>query len=294
MKTLPPGLQSHLASGTTTLCHCWRLSLKDGSKIGFTDHDRDLAFDGTTFEAGAGFTASSIEASLGLSVDNLEAQGALQSARLDDGRLAAGDFDHAEIEVWRVNWSDVAQRVLQRKGHLGEVTYGDGAFQAEVRGLAHLLNQDRGRLFQFGCDAELGDARCGVVMTGVDRVDAGIVASIEEAAVSLSGIAFADDWATRGRIVFNSGSGAGKSLIVKRARRNGAVMRVELWQRLPFAAAVGDAVQLYAGCDKQFSTCRDRFANAVNFRGFPHMPGTDFVAGFAASNDPNNDGGKRT
>ncbi|MDX5493645.1 MAG: phage BR0599 family protein, partial [Alphaproteobacteria bacterium] len=29
--------------------------------------------------------------------------------------------------------------------------------------------------------------------------------------------------------------------------------------------------------DKQFTTCRDRFANAVNFRGFPHMPGNDFV-----------------
>ncbi len=44
-------------------------------------------------------------------------------------------------------------------------------------------------------------------------------------------------------------------------------------------------------CDKQLSTCRDRFANIENFRGFPHMPGPDFVlAGPAARG---NDGGSR-
>ena len=31
------------------------------------------------------------------------------------------------------------------------------------------------------------------------------------------------------------------------------------------------------GCDKRLATCRARFANAVNYRGFPHMPGNDFV-----------------
>lgn len=44
-------------------------------------------------------------------------------------------------------------------------------------------------------------------------------------------------------------------------------------------------------CDQRFETCRDVFSNTENFRGFPHMPGNDFVlAGPAASQ---NDGGKR-
>lgn len=44
-------------------------------------------------------------------------------------------------------------------------------------------------------------------------------------------------------------------------------------------------------CDQRFSTCKERFGNVENFRGFPHMPGTDFVlAGPAASG---NDGGQR-
>jgi uncharacterized phage protein (TIGR02218 family) len=293
MRTLPPGLQTHLDSGTTTLCHCWRITLKSGEKLGFTDHDVNVSFDGTVFEAQTGFTASSIESSLGFSVDNMEAEGALQSSKLEDARLKAGDFDHAEIEVWRVNWQSVAQRVLLRKGHLGEVTTGDGAFTAEVRGLAHVLSQQKGRLFQFGCDAELGDVRCGVNLSAVAHTDGGVVSSVETSAVILSGIIFSDDWATRGNLRFPTGAGAGRVLSVKRQRKIGTLTRIEFWSAIPFVVTAGDAVQLSAGCDKQFSTCKSKFNNASNFRGFPHMPGTDFVTSFASANDPNNDGGQR-
>ena len=136
MRILPSGLSAHLASGVTSLCHCWKLMPVAGVALGFTDHDHDLTFDGVTFEAQAGFEASEIESSLGLSVDNLEASGALDSTQLDAERLRAGDFDHAAIEIWRVNWQDVSQRVLMRKGHLGEVTHGGTSFTAELRGLS--------------------------------------------------------------------------------------------------------------------------------------------------------------
>lgn len=46
-----------------------------------------------------------------------------------------------------------------------------------------------------------------------------------------------------------------------------------------------------ATCDQRFETCRDVFANMANFRGFPHLPGTDFLlAGPAATG---NSGGRR-
>ncbi|MEL6871937.1 MAG: DUF2163 domain-containing protein [Pseudomonadota bacterium] len=72
MKTLSPELQAHLDTGATTLAWCWRVIRADGAILGFTDHDRDLQFDGTMFEANAGLTSSEITESLGLSVDNLE------------------------------------------------------------------------------------------------------------------------------------------------------------------------------------------------------------------------------
>jgi uncharacterized phage protein (TIGR02218 family) len=145
MKSLPPGLQDHLDSGATTLCWCWMIARRDGATQGFTDHDLPVAFDGVTCEAASGFTASEVQSTLGLAVDNLTVTGALSSATLNEHDLAAGLYDDAGIEIWRVNWASPDQRVLMRKGNLGQVSRGKTAFQAEVRGLAHRLNQPVGR-----------------------------------------------------------------------------------------------------------------------------------------------------
>ncbi len=139
MKRLAPALQSHIATTATTLAWCWRITRDDGTAYGFTDHDRDLAFDGTTFEAATGFTASEIADTLGLSVDNLEVSSALKSDRLNDDDLAAGLYDDAGIEIWRVNWANTDERIMMRSGSLGEVRRSGTAFTAEVRGLAHYL-----------------------------------------------------------------------------------------------------------------------------------------------------------
>lgn len=34
----------------------------------------------------------------------------------------------------------------------------------------------------------------------------------------------------------------------------------------------GDAVEIYAGCDRSVATCFEKFANQVNFGGFPQLP----------------------
>ncbi len=291
MRILPAGLQTHLDSGATTLCHCWRLALRTGEKLGFTDHDYGVSFDGTIFEAQSGFMASDIESSLGLRIDNLDSTGALESSRLDETRLKAGDFDNAGVEIWRVNWQAVSQRVLLRKGHLGEVTYGSGRFTAEVRGLAHLFQQTRGRLYTFGCDAELGDARCKIDLEQSTYMATATITAVNGARINVSGAAgFDDDWFTHGTITWVTGANASRKFRVKRHRKPGAI---DLWTELPVPPAAGDQVELRAGCDKQPSTCAAKFTNIANYRGFPHMPGNDFVASVASAADANNDGGRR-
>jgi uncharacterized phage protein (TIGR02218 family) len=280
VKSLPAGLQATLSSAATTLCWCWRITRRNGERFGFTDHDRDLLFDATTFEAATGFTASEIRDAVGLAVDNLEVESALVSGRLSESALAAGDFDDATVEIFRVNWSDPSERVLMRKGSLGEVRRTGSAFTAEVRGLAHYLQQPTGRVFQYTCNAELGDAQCGIDLTLPAWRGIGIVTSVESPRlVSASGLAsFADGWFTRGLFTVTSGADAGRRSEVKRHTVGSGVVRIELWQPIGDALAAGDGFTVTAGCDKQFATCRERFANTVNYRGFPHMPGNDFLA----------------
>jgi uncharacterized phage protein (TIGR02218 family) len=279
MRALPDGLQNHLDGGVTTLCHCWRLRLRSGDVLGFTDHDRDVVYDGVTHEAAAGFTASEMESAVGFAVDNMTAAGALSSERLSAARLQAGDFDHAQIEVWRVNWQQVSQRVLLRAGHLGEVSHGPAGFSAELRGPAHLLGQVRGRLYHHGCDAVVGDGRCGVDLSDPAFCgQAHVMAQRGACGVVISGLEnFATDWFTRGTLECVTGAQAGRVFEVKRHRQEAGLGLCELWHAPDPALAAGDVVMLRAGCDRQFATCCAKFANAVNFRGFPHMPGNDFV-----------------
>lgn len=279
MKTISPSFQAHLDSGTTTLCWCWRLTRRDGLKQGFTDHDRALTFDGTVFEASAGFTASEITDSLGLSVDNLEVSGALSSAVLQENELAAGRYDDAKVEIFRVNWQDPAQRVVMRTGSLGEVRRTGHAFAAEVRGLAHYLQQPKGRLYQYTCDADLGDTRCGVDLdqpAHKANVSVLVVMSARKFTVSGAG-SFDNGFFSRGLAHFTSGASSGLEMEIKAHVKRGASVSIELWGEVQGVPLVGDTLTLTAGCDKRIDTCRARFANAVNFRGFPDMPGNDFV-----------------
>ncbi len=281
MKTLPPALAAHIATGATSLCWCWRLTRRDGARQGFTDHDRPVTFDATIFEAATGFTASEVKDTIGLNVDNLEVTSALSSDHLVEADLASGYYDDAAVELFRVNWADPAQRVLMRAGSLGEVRRSGIAFAAEVRGLAHYLQQPKGRLYQFTCDADLGDARCGIDRTAPVYAGHGSIATITSArGFTASGLsAYLDGWFTRGLLTFTSGAANGQAIEVKAHAVSAAtgVIAFELWSpaRLPLAA--GQTFTVTAGCDKTLSTCAAKFANTINHRGFPHIPGNDFI-----------------
>ena len=292
MKTLPAGLQAHLDTGATTLAWCWRLMRADGAIFGFTDHDRDIAFDSTTFEAASGFTSSDIRQSVGLSVDNLDVTGALRSDRLNEADLAGGLFDGAAVEIWRVNWAEPEQRLLMMAGSIGEVKRGEAAFTAELRGLAHRLDQQQGRTFQYACDATLGDARCGIDLGDPAYLGAGSVAAASSAhQFAASGLdAFAEGWFAGGLVTWTSGGNADRRMEVKRFVNAGGAARIELWRSMASAVASGDGFTVTAGCDKTFPTCKAKFANQLNFRGFPHMPGNSYVLAFPVSGDPANDG----
>ncbi len=213
MRALDPTYAAHVASGATTLATCWKLARRDGVVLGFTDHDQVLSFAGTPYQPlGEGGETG---ARLGAQIDTGEVIGVLRSDALSAADIVAGAYDGATVEVWRVNWRDVDQRLLQQRATIGEIVREDGRFRAELRSGQQALNRVRGRLYAPLCDAVLGDGRCRVSATHPD-----------------------------------------------------------------FAR----------GCDRQLATCRDRFANVRNFRGFPHIPGSDFVLKYPRSGDTR-DGG---
>lgn len=285
MRTLPAGLKTHIEGRATTLCFCWKITRKDGLVQGFTNHDRDLVVAGQSYLARAGFTASQLESSLGLSVDNLTAEGALSDASISEEDLAAGRYDDADVELLLVNWSNPAQYVIEKRGSIGEVKRGKRAFQAEIRGLAHRLNQKTGRTFQSYCDACLGDSRCRVPLAGF--TDSAAVTSAAGRHLTVSGVSGKPHgWFDGGVMNVVSGPNAGASFEVKRhTLTGGSVARIELWHQPPVDFAAGNALTLVAGCRKDFATCKTKFSNGTNFQGFPYIPGMDHLQKYPTSSD---------
>ncbi len=289
---LPMDLKAHLDTGATTVCRCWALTRSDGALLGFTDHDRDLTFDGMIFVADSGMSARALEQTTGLSVDNSEALGILSSSSVTEADIRAGRYDGAQVRTWLVNWADVEQRALLFAGSIGEIRRFGNAFQAELRGLSEMLNQPQGRVYQKACAAVLGDAAC-----GFDLDQAGYSATVPVETVSegkflrftsLGG--FADRWFEKGRVVVQDGLAEGLVALVKNDRFENGVHTVELWEAPGAELAPGDQVRIEAGCDRRAETCRVKFNNILNFQGFPGIPGEDWLMSVPRRGDLN-DGG---
>jgi uncharacterized phage protein (TIGR02218 family) len=283
----PEALAEHLAREITTACHCWRLTRTDGTITGFTDHDRPLTVDGTVFEPETGFSASEARDTLGLAVDTVDVEGALSSADISEADIAAGLYDRATVETLLVNWRQPQDFALLRKATIGKITRSDGRFVAELESQAHALDRPSGRYLTRACDAELGDARCGVLLDHPDYGGAGAVVAVETAeAVAVSGLdGFASGWFSHGTLRWMTGARAGRSERIVAHRKDGGGVTLTL-RPGGGPAVAGDAFTVKAGCDKSFATCRGKFANALNFRGFPHLPGNDAAYNYVV------DGGK--
>lgn len=282
MRTLPQTMRAALASGATTHCRCWTVTRTDGVVLGFTDHDRPLSFDGITFEASTGLNAEAVESSTGLSVDSHSVSGALSSDAITDEDIERGLYDGAEVTLWLVDWTDPASRLLLTRGHIGEIRRGRAAFEAEVVGLAERLNQPYGRAYLHGCDRRLGDGKCGVDLTQPAFRGAGVIeAVIDPQRFVVSGLeGFARGWFDGGHFAWTAGGNAGVEGHVKTQLDPAAGATLELWLTPPLPVSAGDGFTVTAGCDKRIETCKAKFDNLISFRGFPHMPGDDWAAGY--------------
>jgi uncharacterized phage protein (TIGR02218 family) len=281
MRTIPAGLQAHLDGEATTLCNAWRVVRRDGVVLGFTDHDRDLDVDGLTYLAASGFEASETEDGNSLSAEGGDVSGGFSADAITAEDLSAGRYDGAKVEVFLVNWQETGQRLLLRTAELGEVRREGGLFRAELRRLTHTLDQVKGRIYGRQCDAVLGDARCGVNLAAY-RATATVSAVTDDMHIEVTGLSgFAERFFRYGVLSFTGGAAAGLSADIEDHRKAAGADSLTLWLPMAAGVAVGDTLQVTAGCDKRFSTCKAKFNNRLNFQGFPHMPGSDFSYGYA-------------
>lgn len=287
MIELPDSLLAHLDGSATTLCYAWVVRRSDGATLGFTDHDQEIEIEGVICAPSSGFTSSAIESSIGLNGDTNQVEGALSSDALTDQDISAGLYDEARILQYLVNWQDLSSYALLRRYYVGEINREDGAFRVELRSFSSLFDQQKGRRYLRSCDANLGDDRCGVDLSQSDNSAVGSVVPndlLSSQTVPISLLSeFAGGWFAGGKLRWLEGQLSGKSFEIADVKKHeGSELTIVTMVRpLPSTPDVGDLLELTAGCDKSFHTCKAKFNNGLNFRGFPHMPGNDAALTYA-------------
>ena len=282
MRTASSNMAAHLAGEVTSLAVCWKLTLVNGTVMGFTDHTSDLTIGSVLYKAATGFSPTSIETKDKFSVDNLDVAGILDAAAITEADIMAGKYDFAEIVIFMVNVTDPSQGIItHRRGWLGEVRLQNGQFIAEVRGLAQKLSQNIGELYSPTCRAIFGDGRCKANLAGY-TVSGTVNAVSSRQVFTGNALTQAAGYFSGGEVVWLTGANAGRRMEIKEFLNKQCTLVLPM----PNNVAVGDTFNAVAGCDKTIATCAAKFNNAVNFRGEPYVPGMDkMLATAATAND---------
>jgi uncharacterized phage protein (TIGR02218 family) len=273
MRAIGVELLTHLSGEVQTMATCWKVTRRDGLVMGFTDHDMVIEFESQTYEPASGFVSSGHDHSAELVADGSDLKGLLDSDNITEVDMMAGVYDHAEIEIFKVNYKDLSQgKMIIRVGWFGELVIKGGAFNVQMHGLSHRLSKTIGQLYSPSCRANLGDEHCGI--------DVGALKVIGNVESVVSRRGFVDSAREEKNGSFNYGvvtfTGGGNQAISMEIKeyKDGVI---SLMLPMSYDIVVGDGYELTSGCDKEFSTCRKQYNNVENFRGEPNVPGYDAI-----------------
>ena len=254
----------------TSLAFCWRIERGDGAGIALTSCDRDLQIGGITYRSAPGGTPAAISRTLGLEADSGEIAGGITADSLSEADLVTGRWNRASLALDIADWRKPdAPRIRLLGGEIGEVSVEGDGFSAELRGAASRLSRAPCPSTSSECRASLGDKQCRIDLAG--RTMRTTVLSSNGNLLTLDRPA--EERFLFGRLRFLSGANCGIASVVLGVNGD----EVSLRDRPAQPVAAGSVVELREGCDKRFETCVSRFQNAANFRGEPHLPGTDLL-----------------
>lgn len=249
---------------------CWRLERADGAGVALTSHDAEFEREGVLYRPEPGMSPAAVTRRVGLDAQSAEVAGALSSDTLNGVDLSLGRWDGARVSLAAFDWRDEGvARVALIGGEIGGLSIDGESFTADLQGAAAKLERAVCPSTSAECRAEFGDKACRVDLAG--RVTIATVVSAEDGVLTLDR-AVGGEYLL-GRLRYMSGANCGLFTVILGV--DGSTVSV---RDLPRGTVeVGCRVELREGCDKRFETCVQRFANAGNFRGEPHLPGNDLL-----------------
>lgn len=253
-------------------CRMLLFILNDGTKIGITDHNKDIAFSlpeapgAVTYRADTGFRISDVEQSINLDPGNYEVTGPIGDLLVvTRPQLLGGRWRNATAYLFEVNWKSPTAAIDLMFGEITNRSADGDEFKFEIMDQRHRLNQTLGRTITNQCRRKKDSCCVNIAPETITTVATVTDALTIEVAAVITSVDFVG-----GRIWFTTGPLAGNDPVEIFAV-SGSVLT--LYEPLPALPDVGDDCTIKEGCDGTIAMCRDRFNNAINFDGFPAVRG---------------------
>jgi uncharacterized phage protein (TIGR02218 family) len=256
-----PGAAGNAIAATETMTNgAW----SDATLVGGTT---------ATYLANPGFSFSSLVSAAGSGAQGAQLDFSGSAATMVFGDLRFGVWDQAQCEIDIVNWQTPnGGKVFWFGGQVGSIVYqNDGTISLNVIGIMSVNRPFILPIWSPTCRADLGDMTCRINIDALKKSFTVNVVSADLISFSTLELNEADNNWALGILEFQTGANAG--LAAEVATSTSSTKTIKLLQSFPYPIVNGDTGVIWPGCDKNFSTCRDRYFNTINFQGEPFWPG---------------------
>lgn len=284
-RTISPELSSLLRStARLQVADLYTITLSGGTVLRWTNHDQVVTIGAQSWVLGPGITRDLMEFTAGVEANPMVFTLTGSGGTLINGValipwVLNGGLDGADVLLEKAFRADLGGawigKLEQFSGRVSDVESG-GRLQVQVtvRSYLEAFNLPLPpTLYQPQCRNTVFDANCGLNRASHTWVGTASAASNPLRLAFGHSLPQAAGWFDLGAVVFTTGANAGVKRTV-RTHTSGQIVAMQPW---PAPVAVGDAFEIYRGCDLTLETCKSRYNNALYFRGMPFIPPPETV-----------------
>lgn len=274
MRTVSDNFDAALTQRTTTFARVWTITRMDGLVLRLTDHSHDIVdINGHTYSASKGFTSTPVlTSSLSIGSQSVQLTVPLVDLGVTDGDLRHRLFEQATAKLEMINYAHVDYGTMTLfSGVIGRAVLSD-----KKRATIEVISAADPNLYVAGenycgnCRNDLGDKNCKVNIFAL-AANITVTSAIDLTTFSVNTLAGQpDNFFALGQIEWVTGLNRG--LVSDVLSSSTGLLSVALFYPMPFVIQAGDTGQLLPGCDKELSTCLQKFNAVVHFRGEPFAP----------------------
>lgn len=245
-----------------------------GQRLYITDAAQDINHEGKTYRPANIAKIDSISAGEGTKISNFKVSGQL-GGRFNSSTLYA--LRGAPVTMCIILTSSSARTfALGFKGKVGIIEIlGGVSYTMEI--LSRLSASDRitTEPITSNCTLTLGSSRCGATVPKLLATISAVTdprGSFEVTHAPISPPPL--DYYLAGQVRLVDGADVGNSGLANTFTPiTSTVSLVTLLHATGVEFQVGDQLEIHASCNKLFNTCKDKFNNALNFKGCRNLPG---------------------